>query len=214
MRWCALQYALRTRALQRENHRRQIDNVLMTVGNITIAWAGVERILDELIAYHQWHHTRREKQHPVSLSNKLEYLKTMQRNPRFTREIREYLRTVRIEGKRLGTRRHDIIHGMLHLVNSRAAAWRTQRVTYEGPHARLVETAYTQADLMKLMHDIGEFSHELSPKVWVITGRDPNAISRDSLQKARRELGMTNFTVRIPSANFVFEFVEKMTPVE
>src|SRR3546814_8551064 len=94
-------------------------------------WAGIERLLDELIAAYQHSHTDLSREHPRSLSNKLDYLKMMQHDERLPEKTREFLRCTRITAKRLGNNRHDIIHGLLHRVpGPHSITWRTQRIIY------------------------------------------------------------------------------------
>lgn len=123
----------RDRAALREAQWLETQSTLSLVGTLTITWAGVERILDELIAWYQRHNTDFEAEHPRSLSNKLKYLRLIQRDTRFSPETQAFLRQIRIEAKRLGDARHDIIHGLLHRRPWHGGGWYTQRVIYEGP---------------------------------------------------------------------------------
>lgn len=191
MRYCAMQYALRLKQKQREERWAYVQSVLTTVGNMTIAWAGIERMLDELIAWYQHARTNLEAEHPRSLSNKLSYLRLMQKDTSFTDEIREFLRYTRIETKRLGMERHNIIHGLLHLKSARELVWRTQRVIYDGPFARLEHRLYPNDEIQKISREISDLGGYLSPKVWAIVGGYERYVATSNLQQARRELGMT-----------------------
>lgn len=170
----------------RWNYRQ---SVLVTVGNITIMWAGVERMLDELIAHWQILATDLSQEHPKSLSNKLNYLKNIQRDERLNDSIRQFLRATRIEAKRLGVERHDIIHGLLHNLGS-TLNWRTQRVIYDGPFARIQHRYYSNDDLQRISREIEGFSGYLSPRIWVLIGGDPKLYPDPSeLHQARCEFG-------------------------
>lgn len=152
-------------------------------------WAGVERMLDELIAHWQHLATDLSKDHPWSLSNKLSYLKHMQKDQRLNEAIRKFLRDTRIEAKRLGNERHEIIHGLLHNIGS-TLVWRTQRVIYQGPLARLQHRQYSNDDLQQLSSQIAKFSNFLSPRVWVLIGGDPTKFPHsDELQQAQIDFG-------------------------
>lgn len=155
---------------------------------MTITWAGVERLLDELIGYYQQNFTDLSTDHPISLSNKLDYLKRLQRDERFPPGVQEFCRETRITAKRLGKKRHDIIHGLLH--RSGKLTWRTQRVVYNGPHARIEQTHYENSDLADISKEIFDFSHDLSRKVWVLTRNDYSAYSAEDVEKALGDLGM------------------------
>lgn len=120
----------------------EVQSTLALVGTMTVAWSGVERILDELIGWYQHNATTLVKDHPRSLSSKLDYLKVMQRDQRFTPETREFLRTARIRTKALGAARHDLTHGLLHRRTGEGGGWHTQRVIYNGRVAELANRPY------------------------------------------------------------------------
>lgn len=185
-----MQAALRTRRQQHDNTWENTKNVITTVGNITMSWAGVERILDELIAFYQLNATNLQHEHPRSLSSKLKYLRLMQCDPRHNDQIREFLRRARIEGKKLGDRRHDLIHGLISRSRVQGGRWTSQRIIYDGAYARLKITPYEVADFENVLRDINAYAHDLSIKVWVITrGRAPGFPPRD-MEEALRELGL------------------------
>ena len=188
IRQYAYKRALQNRALRTQQRWEYVQSVPTLVGNITIMWAGIERLLDELIGYYQQNFTDLSTDHPVSLSNKLEYLKRLQRDERFPLGVQEFCRETRITAKRLGKKRHDIIHGLLH--RSGNLTWRTQRVVYDGPHARIEQNHYENKDLADLSKEIFSLSHDLSRKVWVLTRGDYSAYSSEDIEKALSELGM------------------------
>ncbi len=184
----AYKRALQNRALRAQQRWEYVQSVLSLVGNMTITWAGIERLLDELIGYYQQNFTDLSTDHPISLSNKLEYLKRLQRDERFPLGVQEFFRETRISARRLGKKRHDIIHGLLH--RSGKLTWRTQRVIYDGPHARIEQTRYENSDLADISKEIFAFSHDLSRKVWVLTRGDYSVYSVEDIEKALQELGM------------------------
>ncbi|KAB7648906.1 hypothetical protein [Polymorphobacter fuscus] len=183
--------ARRDRAALQAAQWAETQSVLGLVGTLTITWAGVERMLDELIAWYQHHGTELQAEHPRSLSAKLKYLRVMQRDPRFSPETQEFLRQTRIEAKRLGDARHDLIHGLLHRRPWRGGAWHTQRVIYDGPFARVQDKAYSQEELRSIIAQASDLGGYLSPKVWVIIGGDGRRFPASDLENARRELGIS-----------------------
>lgn len=189
VRWCAYRYAQQIRVKQNDAKWSYVQSVLVTVGNMTITWAGIERLLDELIAWYQHNCTDLSKPHPLSLQNKLKYLRVMQCDERFTDETREFLRKVRIEAKRLGNERHEIIHGMLWHRGGFSLEWKTQRVVYDGPNAGLTHRTFHNDDLRRLSREISNFSHYLAPKVWVLTGHYPGKFPVSEVEKALSEFG-------------------------
>lgn len=191
LRYCIYSYALKVRQQRKDAQWFYTQTVLMGVGNMTITWAGIERLLDELIAWYQHGFTDLSKEHPRSLSNKLNYLKHMQRDERFPDKFREFLRATRIEAKRLGDDRHDLIHGMLHKRGGPVdTKWRTQRVLYDGPNAHILNTNYHDDDLKRITGEISAFSHHLSPRIWVITHYDDSYPFTGEVEETFRELGL------------------------
>jgi hypothetical protein len=169
IRFCRLAYWRRERAKLADLRWESINSVMALIGQTTIVWAGVERMLDELIAWYQHSVTNLEMRHPKNLADKLKYLKTMQQDDRLTSGMRAFLRDARIRGKALGNRRHDLIHGLMHRRSVRGDVWQSQRVIYDGPLARLTATAYSNEDFGKLLTDATQYASFLSPRVWVIT---------------------------------------------
>lgn len=191
LRKAALLSAREARAKRRQANWEYAQTVLSLVGLMTIQWAGVERLLDELIAFYQHHGTDLSREHPRSLSSKLEYLKLMQRDERLPDKTREFLRSTRITAKRLGNSRHDIIHGLLHRVQGKSSIkWRTQRIIYEGPLARATQRNYHNNELADIAAEISDFQTDLAHKVWVMTQTDHTKFPASDIEKALRELGL------------------------
>lgn len=141
------------------------------IGTMTVQWAGIERMLDELIAYHQQQFTDLSKNHPRNLSDKLSYLqKVMQKSPIYFWGTKKFLRQIRIETRRLGEERHEIIHGLLG--RSGSVSWRSQRVMYDGASARIRIRDFHSDDLVDLMKQIGALAHHMSPRIWIMIGND------------------------------------------
>lgn len=190
LRWCALQYLKSVREKQARARQLQIDATLMTIGNIVIAWAALERFLDEIIASYQIHATSLTHEHPKMLYRKLQYLRLMQCDKRFNDKTREWLRKTRLEINRLRDKRHDAIHGVLWRRSVKGNQWQSQRIVYDGPYARLQTTNVTQRDLHAVLSEITAFNHDLAPKVWVLTRGDLPAYTSGDIEKAKRQLGM------------------------
>ncbi len=163
--------------------------MLVAVGNVTISWAGAERVLDELIAWHQHNNTDLSRDHPRGLDNKLKYLKFMQDDVRFLPGVRTWLRDIRLEMKRLGVGRHHIIHGMLSQ-RGLLMEWTTQRISYQGPSAFLRHHRFSNDELMQLTKDIANLIADLAPKVWLLIGRDPTKFPAEVVTKAVADLGL------------------------
>ena len=163
-----------------------------------MAWAGVERLLDELIAFHQQQFTDLSQEHPRSLSKKLEYLKrTMQRDRRLPWGTREFFRQTRITAKRLGDERHEITHGVIRRQGT-SLIWRSQRVLYDGPNARVKIRDFHNNELCDILKEIGEFGRFLGPRVWILIGNNHRDAPSGEIEEVLRELLRTHPPVTIP----------------
>lgn len=189
-RWAYI-YAKQVKAKRKEAQWAYVQSVLVTVGNITIMWAGIERLLDELIAWYQQNCTDLSKKHPKPFSEKIRYLNRMVEDERFTDETSNFFRFMASEAERLSDDRNDIIHGMLWHKGGLSLNWQTQRVVYDGPNASLSHRLYHHDDLQKLSKRISKFSSHIAPKIWVILGGDPEKYSRDQIRLALIELGFS-----------------------
>ena len=184
-----MQHLLGIRRKQEEVREKQIELLMVLVGNMTMSWAIVERILDELIANYQHVGTDLQREHPRSLSSKLKYLRLMQCDKRLTGPVREWLRTTRLEARRLGNKRHESVHGLLWRQPVGGGVWQSQRVIYEGATARLHITKVSIAELKQTISEITALLADIAPKVWVITRGDVPAYTPEDIAKAKRELG-------------------------
>lgn len=190
LRYCILQHRIKERQKHQEAQWEYYRSTMVMVGQITVHWAGVERLLDELIAWYQQNLTDLQREHPRSLSNKLKYLRLMQCDERLTHETRDWLRQTRIEVKRLGNERHEIIHGMLWHKGRFSLEWSTQRIIYDGPNARLAHRTYHNNDLLSLSGEISTLTGDMAPKVWVITRNDRSKFPVSQIEQALSELGL------------------------
>lgn len=189
MRRAAYAHALEARKFNSDQRWRYTQSVLALVGETTLNWAGVERMLDELIAFYQHHYTDLSAEHPRALSKKAEYIKLrMERDALLTDQTRAFLRHARLEAVRLGNERHEIIHGMLFRTGT--VTWRTQRVAYNKAVAHLVHREFHNQDILKIYTDVGEFMRWLGPRVWALVGADRTKYPSDRIEEALRELGL------------------------
>jgi hypothetical protein len=191
-RFCALEHLKSIRRKQEEARQLHIDSVIMLIGQSAMAWAGIERMLDELIAFYQHVRTDLSRDHPRGLSSKLKYLRIMQCDPLHNPKLKEFLRYTRIEAKRLGDRRHELIHGLFWRRPVLGGRWESQRVVYSGPFARLHATTHSDEDFRGLLRDITAFGTYLSPKVWVITRGHTRNFPVGNLEEAAGELGLAD----------------------
>lgn len=168
------------------------------IGTMTVTWAGIERLLDELIATHQQQFTDLSKEHPRSLSSKLDYLKMMERDvERYSWGAREFFRRTRIYAKRLGNERHEIIHGVIRRKGN-SVVWRSQRVIYDKADARVSHREFHNDDLVHIFKEIRDLLNYTAPRIWLLTGRDYRKSPGGQIEEVHRELLRTYPPVKIP----------------
>ncbi|MBS0253828.1 MAG: hypothetical protein JSS36_01115 [Proteobacteria bacterium] len=192
VRWAALLHAQQLRSERAKIRQDYVLSVLATVGNVTITWAGIERMLDELIAWYQQNCIEIRKDHPISLSGKLDYLKIMEKDDRLTEGAVDFIRDLRIKTKILGEKRHAIIHSLLSHNGGYSLKWTAQRVKYEGPHAKLEIHTYHNDDLQKISSEISDHSNHIAPRIWVLVGHDPKKFPEQKIAAALKEFGFEN----------------------
>lgn len=153
----------RARNRYREARWAETQSVLALVGTMTITWAGIESILDEVIA---WYHRTGGKavrwDHPRSLSAKVEYMKKMEPDVRFSHQDRATLRRIRLETNRVGTERHKLVHGFLHLGPFRKN-WSLHRTIYDGSDVSIEVSDFTSEHIRKVLSDMAALASILSP---------------------------------------------------
>jgi len=131
---------------------------------MTIMWAGIELMMDNLI---EWYQTRVgtviRSDLPRMLTNKLDYIRKMEPDIRWTVEERETLHEIRLEIARLSEFRHNLIHGLLHQKNSRTLDWHVHILKLNGNTVIRRNLTYSDAEIRKNVRAIFELSHKISP---------------------------------------------------
>ena len=185
-----LRFAYLTRRRSREADARwdEIQSVMALIGHITVTWAGVELMLDELIGWYQHRATALDKRHPRNLTDKLDYLRLMQRDERLPEGVRHFLQRTRDEGKRLGDRRHELIHGLTYRRSVSGGVWQSHRVIYEKALARRTVRDFSNEHFRDLLRDVSAFAHYLSPRVWAIALIQSDIAPPPGIDEALRDL--------------------------
>jgi hypothetical protein len=160
VRWCALQYALKVRAKQHQAREAEVQAVLMALGNITISWAGIGLILNRFIeAHHQQSPTRIEKAIPRNFTGKLDYIKKVERDPRWQPERLAELRQMRLELADLNDRRINVTHGLLW---RNGPGWTIHIAKEDGDSLMRKDLRHTSEDIYALSRDLGDIGGRLS----------------------------------------------------
>jgi hypothetical protein len=160
MRWCALQYARKVRGQQREAREKDIQAVLMALGNITISWAGIGLILNRFI---EAHHTQSgppfARELPRSFIGKLEYIKKAERDPRWDPQRLAELRQMRLELADLNDRRINVTHGLLW---RNGPGWTIHIAKEAGDSLMRKNIPHTSQDIYDLSRDLAAMGARLS----------------------------------------------------
>lgn len=198
LRYCIVQHLRKVRQERAESYRRYEGSVMTLIGTMTVAWAGIERMLDEVIATHQQQYTGLSERHPRELSRKLAYLKTMQNDVwNYKWGTREFFRVVRIEAKRLGSERHDIIHGIMRR-SSGKLTWQCHRVVYDGPNASAVSRDFSNDELVQVLKDMRALTNLMTPRIYLLTAMDKVSTPYGEIEQIRSELLQPFPPVQIP----------------
>ena len=189
MRWCALLHARKLRR-ERDGIRWEYEkSVLITIGNITKSWAGVERIFDEFIAWYQHHCINFPSKHPRDFKGKLAYIERVERDERLTEQARNFFRDVRESAQRLAHDRNTIIHGLLTHKGGFSLEWSSQKVLYNGQNAILEHRTFHYDDLQNLSLEISTLLAKLAPAIWILIGNNPDKYSAQDVERALSNLG-------------------------
>lgn len=172
MRYCAMQYVQRVRRKQREASWAHVQSVLVTLGNITIAWAGIELMLTHLVI---WHHVQNrvypDRGLPRMLAYQIGYLKrSIETDAAFSDDDRAKLTNIRLRLTRLNDFRISVTHGVVHQRNRYTTDWYTHSVKIDGLKWRIVKNRYTNEDIQAKSREISELGSEMSPFIARITG--------------------------------------------
>lgn len=179
MRWCALQYARRTREKQAEASWAYTQSVLTTLGNITIAWAGIEMMLTHLVL---WHHVRSGiipvDGLPRMLSKQLDYVKrTIEKDESLDIETRQHIAEIRRSIFILNEFRISVTHGVVHQRNRRTMDWHTQSIKIQGLTWRVVNNTFSNDEIQDKSRQISELGNDMSPFIASIIGMSHPALS-------------------------------------
>ncbi len=166
----SLRFALlkHRRSKRSDSNWNYVQSVMALIGHVTVTWAGIERMLDELIAWYQHRATRLDRAHPSNLKDKIKYLRRMAGDERLPTGTRNFLRRAADDVKKLGDRRHELIHGLTYRRPVPGGVWQSQRVRYVKAVARVTIRDFSNQDFQDLLKEVGALAHYLSPRVWAI----------------------------------------------
>jgi hypothetical protein len=155
-----MQYARKVRGAQQQARQTEIDGVLMALGNITIGWAGIGLILNTFIeAHHNQLGKPIRKEIPRDFTQKLDYIKKAERDPRWTPERRQELTQMRLELAALNQKRKNIAHGLLY---RRGPKWVIHVAKEEGDSLMRKDIPHTAQDIHDFAGEVSDIGGRLS----------------------------------------------------
>ena len=142
-----------------------INVVLSTLGNITIAWAGIELMLAHLVI---WHHIKSgimpDEGLPRMLAKQLDYVKRhVEKDDTIPELDRSRIGAIRKRIFTLNDFRISVIHGVVHQRNRRTTNWHTQSIKIEGMSWRVINHDYSNETIQAKSKEIQELGTEISP---------------------------------------------------
>ena len=132
----------------------------MALGNITISWAGIGLILNRFIeAHHNQAGMSLVKELPRNFTGKLEYLKKVERDPRWAPERLAELKEMRLELADLNKRRINVTHGLLW---RNGPGWTVHIAKEDGDFLMRKNLSHSSQDIHDLSHDLAAIGGRLS----------------------------------------------------
>ena len=165
LRWFGLQCVRQVRQKQADASWDHTQVILMTLGNISIAWAGIELMLSRLVI---WHHVKNgivpDEGLPRMLAKQLLYVKeTIEHDLSLDDATRAKIADIRKRIFQLNDFRISIVHGIVHQRNRRTTDWHTLSIKIEGLGWREVRHDYSNELIQQRSREISDIGHEMSP---------------------------------------------------
>ncbi len=179
-----MQHAVKVRRMQSDASWSHVRVVLTTLGNISIAWAGVELMLSHLVI---WHHVQNqlkpEKGLPRMLAYQLEYVKkSIETDWKIDVGDRARIQALRLRIAELNEFRVNITHGVVHQRNRRTTDWHTHSIKIDGLQWRVIQQSYSNEEIQNKAREIQELGSELSPFIARVIGMPHPANSSNILR--------------------------------
>lgn len=123
------------------------DDIDAAVGRMTLSWASMEYVIDAIIfiVHNNGGSAAVQDALPVSLKSKREYLRRAKRIPAFHAYGNDFDH-IRLETKRLDTVRHDLVHGIVSLINE-DLRWTFKRFQFDGGTDSVRVESYNMREL-------------------------------------------------------------------
>jgi hypothetical protein len=148
------------RRLQESARSKEIQGVLMAVGNITVSWAGISLILNLFIeAHHNQFGKPIRSDLPRDFTAKLDYIKKVECDPRWDSQRLEDLREIRLELAALNQRRVNLVHGLL---VRRGLGWAIHLAKEQGDNLLRKDVPHTGDEIHAFSRELADMGGRLS----------------------------------------------------
>ena len=136
LRYLALRHARGIRQRRQDASWAETQGVLVALGNTTIGWAGINLILNVFI---EGHHNQRgkpiRKDLPKNFTDKLEYLKKVERDPEWNATRLAEFREMRLALASMNRKRVVLTHGLARRLGY-GPAWSVHVAKEEGDNLK------------------------------------------------------------------------------
>lgn len=134
------------------------------IGTMTYQWAGIDLILNHVIAWHISQTNPGSNSLPRDITRKLRYLKeNIESDARIAADQRDRIRLFRIEITRLNKFRKSVVHGRLFQKNRLSVQWFVHSVHQNNGALKQATTPMTNDEILAGVRDIGDVAHAMSP---------------------------------------------------
>ena len=150
------------RQKRRDAAWEETRGVLAALGNITIGWAGINLILNVFI---EGHHNQLGKSIradlPRDFSQKLEYLKKVERDPNWQPERLAEFRQIRLALTAMNKKRVLLVHGLVSRVGY-GPTWNVHFAKEEGDNLKRRDVPHTSQDFHDIAAEVSTMGGQIS----------------------------------------------------
>jgi hypothetical protein len=139
------------------------DVMLQTLGLMTISWAIMERGLDDIVGVVFATDPGRAIQStlPVTLDNKLDYLRKARASLPWLQPFAERLREMQRRAKLARTHRKNVTHGVLEVSETNHRVWSAKVLTFKGDASSEATVSYEAKAIFDTIREIDAIALDL-----------------------------------------------------
>lgn len=168
-----LRRSLKTLAtISEDDHLHHFADELMlqTLGIMTLAWAVMERALDDIVGtvFETDPGNAIQSTLPVTLDNKLDYLRKARAELAWLTEFSPQMRELQSRIKLARTHRKNITHGTLEVADDDRHLWRAKVLDFNGRDSTETTVSYGAKSLFKTIREIDAIASDLQTLLGVL----------------------------------------------